>query len=112
MAGIPEHFSATVAANGGGTVMTLAGELDMSGHVRAGAQASTSSSPRRRRRRDVRPARADLRRLDRPRRADRRHQRLEDAGVRSRFLRGSDDIQRVFTIAGFDGVLVRGPAAR
>ena len=29
MAAIPEHFSATVTGNGGGTVMTLAGELDM-----------------------------------------------------------------------------------
>jgi anti-sigma B factor antagonist len=33
------------------------------------------------------------------------HERLRDAGVRTRFVRGSDDIQRVFTIAGLDGVL-------
>lgn len=33
------------------------------------------------------------------------HERLRDAGVRTRFVRGSDDVQRVFTVAGFDGVL-------
>jgi anti-anti-sigma factor len=33
------------------------------------------------------------------------HERLRGAGVRTRFVRGSDDVQRVFTVAGFDGVL-------
>jgi anti-sigma B factor antagonist len=33
------------------------------------------------------------------------YQRLTEAGVPSRFLRGSDDVQRIFTVAGFDGVL-------
>jgi anti-anti-sigma factor len=33
------------------------------------------------------------------------HERLCDAGVRTRFVRGSDDVQRIFTVAGFDGVL-------
>jgi anti-anti-sigma factor len=33
------------------------------------------------------------------------HERLRDAGVPTRFVRGSDDVQRVFSVAGFDGVL-------
>jgi hypothetical protein len=33
------------------------------------------------------------------------HERLQDAGVPTRFVRGSDDVQRVFAVAGYDGVL-------
>jgi len=33
------------------------------------------------------------------------HQRLAEAGVPTRFYRGSDDIQRIFTVAGVDDVL-------
>jgi anti-anti-sigma factor len=33
------------------------------------------------------------------------HERLRDAGVPTRFVRGSDDVQRVFSVAGFDDVL-------
>jgi anti-sigma B factor antagonist len=42
------------------------------------------------------------------------HERLRDAGVPTRFVRGSDEIQRVFEVAGFDGVLdfVDPPAER
>lgn len=33
------------------------------------------------------------------------HERLQEAGVPTRFVRGSDDVQRVFAVSGFDGVL-------
>jgi anti-sigma B factor antagonist len=33
------------------------------------------------------------------------HERLQNAGVPTRFVRGSDDVQRVFAVAGFDDVL-------
>jgi anti-anti-sigma factor len=33
------------------------------------------------------------------------HERLSAAGVPTRFVRGSDDVQRVFAIAGLDEVL-------
>jgi anti-anti-sigma factor len=33
------------------------------------------------------------------------HERLQGAGVPTRFVRGSDDVQRVFAVAGFDDVL-------
>jgi anti-anti-sigma factor len=33
------------------------------------------------------------------------HERLEHAGVPTRFVRGSDDVQRIFELAGFEGVL-------
>jgi stage II sporulation protein AA (anti-sigma F factor antagonist) len=33
------------------------------------------------------------------------HERLRDAGVPTRFVRGSDDVQKVFEVSGFDGVL-------
>jgi anti-anti-sigma factor len=33
------------------------------------------------------------------------HERLQGAGVPTRFVRGSDDVQRVFAVAGLDEVL-------
>lgn len=33
------------------------------------------------------------------------HERLQGAGVSTRFVRGSDDVQRIFAVAGFDEVL-------
>jgi anti-sigma B factor antagonist len=33
------------------------------------------------------------------------HQRLEQAGIPTRFYRGPDDVQRVFVVSGFDDVL-------
>jgi stage II sporulation protein AA (anti-sigma F factor antagonist) len=33
------------------------------------------------------------------------HERLADAGVPTRFVRGSDDVQRIFALAGFEGIL-------
>jgi anti-sigma B factor antagonist len=33
------------------------------------------------------------------------HERLRDRGVPTRFVRGSDEVQRVFELAGFDLVL-------
>jgi anti-sigma B factor antagonist len=104
MAAIPEHFSATVTANGGGTVMTLAGELDMQGTfvLEPRLDALVAEVPA--------AVTFDLRGLTFVDSTGLAaliggYQRLEESGVRSRFLRGSDDIQRIFTIAGFDGVL-------
>jgi anti-sigma B factor antagonist len=33
------------------------------------------------------------------------YERLSGASVPTRFVRGSDDVQRIFAVAGFDGVL-------
>jgi anti-anti-sigma factor len=33
------------------------------------------------------------------------HERLRDSGVATRFVRGPDQVQRVFAVAGFDDVL-------
>jgi stage II sporulation protein AA (anti-sigma F factor antagonist) len=33
------------------------------------------------------------------------HERLAGSGVPTRFVRGSDDVQRIFELAGFEGVL-------
>lgn len=33
------------------------------------------------------------------------HERLRDGDVPSLFIRGSDDVQRIFTMAGFEGLL-------
>jgi anti-anti-sigma factor len=33
------------------------------------------------------------------------HERLVAEGVRTRYVRGSDDVQRILAISGFDGVL-------
>ncbi|HEX4691355.1 MAG TPA: STAS domain-containing protein [Solirubrobacteraceae bacterium] len=104
MAPIPEHFTATTFANGEGIVMTLAGELDMKGTFvfEPRLDALVADAPE--------AVTFDLRGLtfvDSTGLAAliAGYQRLEESGVRSRFLRGSDDVQRIFTIAGFDGVL-------
>jgi anti-anti-sigma factor len=104
MAAIPEHFTATVTANGGGAVMTLIGELDMQGTflLEPRLDALVAEPPE--------AVTFDLRGLTFIDSTGLAvliggYQRLEESGVRSRFLRGSDDVQRIFTIAGFDGVL-------
>ena len=106
MAGIPEHFSTATREEDGATVVALAGELDMSGtfllEPRLDALVDGAPPPR--------EVVFDLRGLtfvdstglttlvD-------AHRRLTDAGVATRFVRGSDDVQRIFTVAGFDGIL-------
>jgi anti-sigma B factor antagonist len=104
MAGIPEHFTATTTADDGGAVMTLTGELDMEGTflLEPRLDALVARPPG--------SVTFDLRGLTFVDSTGLAaliggYQRLEDAGVRSRFLRGSDDVQRIFTIAGFEGVL-------
>jgi anti-sigma B factor antagonist len=104
MAPIPEHFTATTFANGEGIVMTLAGELDMQGTFvfEPRLDALVADAPE--------AVTFDLRGLTFVDSTGLAalivgYQRLEESGVRSRFLRGSDDVQRIFTIAGFDGVL-------
>jgi anti-sigma B factor antagonist len=104
MGASPGHFSVATAADGGGTVVTLAGELDMQGTfvleprldaIVAGAPADVTFDLR------------GLTFVDSTGLAALigGYQRLEESGARSRFLRGSDDVQRIFTIAGFDEVL-------
>lgn len=104
MAAIPEHFTVATSADGGGTVVTLAGELDMEGTFLLEPRLDTVAAEA--------PERVtfDLRGLTFVDSTGLAaliggYQRLVDAGVRSRFLRGSDDVQRIFTVAGFDGVL-------
>ena len=104
MAGIPEHFTATTTAAGGRTVMTLAGELDMAGTIvfEPRLDAALADAPE-----DVTFDLRGLTFVDSTGLAALLggYQRLEQSGARSRFLRGSDDVQRIFTIAGFDGIL-------
>jgi anti-sigma B factor antagonist len=104
MAPIPEHFTVTTTANGGGTVVALAGELDMQGTflLEPRLDALVAEPPG--------AVTFDLRGLTFVDSTGLAaliggYQRLEAAGVTSRFLRGSDDVQRIFTIAGFEGVL-------
>jgi anti-anti-sigma factor len=105
MAGIPEHFSVATADEGRARVVRLAGELDMAGTFLLEPRLDELAAER--------PAGGvvfDLRGLtfvDSTGLATLvgGYQRLTDAGVPCRFLRGSDDVQRIFTVAGFDDVL-------
>jgi anti-anti-sigma factor len=117
MAGTSEHFSATTqrversgdegAARGGSvTIVALHGELDMAGTFLLEPRLDDLVAARP-------PPDAvvfDLRGLTFVDSTGLAilvdgHRRLEEAGVDTRFLRGSDDVQRVFTVAGFDGIL-------
>ena len=100
-----EHFSARAERDGDDTVVRLDGELDMSGtfvlEPKLDELAADSVDG------DVL---FDLRGVTF---IDSTglgvligaHERLQRAGVPTRFVRGSDDIQRIFTVAGFDDVL-------
>jgi anti-sigma B factor antagonist len=104
MAGIPEHFSVATTANGGGTLVTLAGELDMEGTFLLEPRLDDVVAA------EPDAVTFDLRGLTFVDSTGLAaliggYQRLEEAGVRSRFLRGSDDVQRIFAVAGFDDML-------
>jgi anti-sigma B factor antagonist len=105
MAASSDHFSVATAPDGPDTRVELNGELDMSGTFLLEPRLD-----------DLVAARPggdvvfDLRGLtfvDSTGLATLigGYQRLTEAGVCSRFVRGSDDVQRIFTVAGFDDVL-------
>lgn len=100
-----DHFRARTERNGDDTVMRLEGELDMSGtfvlepkldEITADAVDG-----------DVLFDLTGVTFIDSTGLGALvgAHERLRDAGVPTRFVRGSDEIQRVFAVAGFDGVL-------
>jgi len=101
----PDHFRARTERDGDRAVVRLDGELDMAGtFILEPALDKLVSDP---------PGEEVL--------FDRRgldfvdstglaaiigaNERLRQAGVATRFVRGSDDVQRIFAIAGFDDVL-------
>jgi anti-anti-sigma factor len=100
-----EHFTARTERDGDDTIMRLDGELDMSGTFVLEPQldklaAETMEG-------DVLFDLRGVEFIDSTGLAALvgANERLRDAGVRTRFVRGSDDVQRVFQIAGFDEVL-------
>jgi anti-anti-sigma factor len=101
----PDHFSARTERDGDDTVMRLDGDLDMSGTFVLEPKLDELSA-------DAVDGSVlfDLRGvtfIDSTGMAALvgAHERLQDAGVPTRFVRGSDDVQRVFAVAGYDGVL-------
>jgi anti-anti-sigma factor len=100
-----EHFSAHTERDGEDTVMKLDGELDMSGtfvlEPKLDALAPDSVDG------DVLFDLRGITFIDSTGLAALigAHERLQEAGVPTRFVRGTDDVQRVFEMAGFDGVL-------
>jgi anti-anti-sigma factor len=100
-----EHFRAHTEREGDATVMRLDGELDMSGtfvlEPKLDELAADSVDG------DVLFDLRGVTFIDSTGLAALvgAHDRLRDAGVPTRFVRGSDDIQRVFAVSGFDGVL-------
>src|SRR4051812_25662914 len=100
-----EHFRAHTARAGENTVMRLDGELDMSGtfvlEPKLDELAADSVDG------DVLFDLRGVTFIDSTGLAALvgAHERLRDAGVPTRFVRGSDDVQKVFEVSGFDGVL-------
>lgn len=105
MARVPHHFRVATHEHGDAVVVVLGGELDMAG--------TFLLEPRLDQLVAAPPAGGvtfDLRGLSFVDSTGLStlvacHQRLEEAGVPTRFYRGSDDVQRVFAVAGFDDVL-------
>jgi anti-anti-sigma factor len=100
-----EHFRAHTERAGDDTVMRLDGELDMSGtfvlEPKLDELAAESVDG------DVLFDLRGVTFIDSTGLAALvgAHERLRDAGVPTRFVRGSDDVQRIFAVSGFDGVL-------
>jgi anti-anti-sigma factor len=100
-----DHFQAHTEKDGAATVMRLDGELDMSGtfvlEPKLDELAAESVEG------DVLFDLRGVTFIDSTGLAALvgAHERLRDAGVPTRFVRGSDDVQRVFSVAGFDDVL-------
>ena len=100
-----DHFHAHTEREGDDTVVRLDGELDMSGtfvlEPKLDALAAESVDG------DVLFDLRGVTFIDSTGLAALvgAHERLREAGVPTRFVRGSDDVQRVFAVAGFDDVL-------
>lgn len=105
MRGVPEHFRVDTERDGPATAVRLRGELDMAGTFLLEPRLDDIVSDP--------PAGGvvfDLRELSFVDSTGltvlvSAHERLSDAGVPTRFVRGSDDVQRIFAVAGFEGVL-------
>jgi anti-anti-sigma factor len=100
-----EHFKAQTEQNERAAVMRLDGELDMSGTFVLEPQLDRLAADQ-----PEHEVLFDLRGLTFIDSTGLSvligaHERLREAGVQTRFLRGSDDVQRIFTVAGFDDVL-------
>jgi anti-anti-sigma factor len=100
-----DHFSAHTEHLDGTTVMRLDGELDMSGTFVLEPQLDELTAEE-----EGSEVLFDLRGLkfiDSTGLAALvgAHERLRQAGRPTRWVRGSDDVQRVFKVAGFEGVL-------
>ena len=105
MSGIPDHFSVDTEREGPATAVRLRGELDMAGTfvLEPRLDDIVAEPP---------PGGVvfDLRDLSFVDSTGLSvlvgaYERLHAAGVPTRFVRGSDDVQRIFAVAGFDGVL-------
>ena len=100
-----DHFHARTERDGEDTVMRLDGELDMSGtfvlEPKLDELAAESLDG------DVLFDLRGITFIDSTGLAALigAHERLNQAGVPTRFVRGSDDVQRVLAVAGFDEVL-------
>lgn len=105
MSSAPDHFSVATERAGGATSVRLDGELDMAGTfvLEPRLDEIVADPPEGGVVFDLR----GLRFIDSTGLAALigAHERLERAGVPTRFVRGSDDVQRIFELAGFEGVL-------
>jgi anti-anti-sigma factor len=100
-----DHFQARIERDGDRAVVRLDGELDMAGTfiLEPALDELVADPPRGQ-------VVIDLRGLDFIDSTGLTaiigvHERLRQAGVATQFVRGSAEVQRVFTIAGFDDVL-------
>ena len=101
----PERFSVDTERAGPTTTVRLSGELDMSGTFVLEPQLDdlVADPPDGAVVFDLR----ELRFIDSSGLAALigAHERLDGAGVPTRFRRGPDDVQRIFALAGFEGLL-------
>jgi anti-anti-sigma factor len=108
-----EHFRARTERAGDDTVMRLHGELDMTGTFVLEPQLDRLSAETLDG--DVLFDLSGVTFIDSTGLATLvgAHERLRNAGVTTRFVRGPDEVQRIFSTAGFDDVLefVDPPAA-
>lgn len=105
MPGGPDHFSVDTERDGRATAVRLHGELDMAGTfvLEPRLDELVADPPDGGVVFDLRELRfVDSTGLSVLIGA---HERLNGAGVPTRFVRGSDDVQRIFALAGFEGVL-------
>jgi anti-sigma B factor antagonist len=105
VAGAPDHFSVDTERDGRATAVRLHGELDMAGTflLEPRLDELVAEPPEGGVVFDLR----DLTFVDSTGLAVLvgAHERLDGAGVPTRFVRGSEDVQRIFALAGFEGVL-------